>query len=507
MVKLNSKSHNGRSMVEMLGVLAIVGVLSVGGVYGYGVAMKKHKANEALHKASMLATTVSAYAMSNDGNLPSSITDFANLGYETSLTDDGTQFKLTMKGVGYDVCKQMESSMGGVVRKVTCVEGSDDAVITYYKNLATDPAEGEKSPTGENNENSEQENDPCNHCVPDEENICVNSEGEVCSDCLSGIYSDRLCISKSRCKWIEEDSYCFLEEDATERCIGFVEGDGYVWDGEECVLDCTSCWFDEQEGCRTSGGACPSECILTLSNDCIHEDTCDYKCDGICYDGADDMQEYCDCKFEGSSWNGIECVMEDDEEEEEGNECPVPNEEIIGYGSPSLGKDKKTCCYLGWPFSSYDEEYVPGYNKECGCPAEWDHDREGYKFGTLSTVDNETCCLNGAAWDEDNGEYRLMNVEACGGCPDGGDFIGDTCCLDGRSWDYNNESAFWDYVASTPEICGSCPEDYSIGQRGTVSTKDNTICCLNGKAWGFGGECDWDYPSDGAYCLEHSACL
>ena len=38
------RSQKGRSMVEMLGVLAIVGVLSVGGVYGYGVAMKKHKA-------------------------------------------------------------------------------------------------------------------------------------------------------------------------------------------------------------------------------------------------------------------------------------------------------------------------------------------------------------------------------------------------------------------------------------------------------------------------------
>ena len=46
--------QRGRSMVEMLGVLAIVGVLSVGGVYGYGVAMKKHKANELLHQASML---------------------------------------------------------------------------------------------------------------------------------------------------------------------------------------------------------------------------------------------------------------------------------------------------------------------------------------------------------------------------------------------------------------------------------------------------------------------
>ena len=59
------RSQKGRSMVEMLGVLAIIGVLSVGGVYGYGVAMKKHKANELLHQASMLATTISAQIQSN----------------------------------------------------------------------------------------------------------------------------------------------------------------------------------------------------------------------------------------------------------------------------------------------------------------------------------------------------------------------------------------------------------------------------------------------------------
>lgn len=33
----------GRSMIEMLGVLAIVGVLSVGGIAGYSKAMVKNK--------------------------------------------------------------------------------------------------------------------------------------------------------------------------------------------------------------------------------------------------------------------------------------------------------------------------------------------------------------------------------------------------------------------------------------------------------------------------------
>ena len=42
----NLKIESGRSMVEMLGVLAIIGVLSVGGVAGYKSAMQSHIANE-----------------------------------------------------------------------------------------------------------------------------------------------------------------------------------------------------------------------------------------------------------------------------------------------------------------------------------------------------------------------------------------------------------------------------------------------------------------------------
>ena len=35
----------GRSMIEMLGVLAIIAVLSVGGIVGYGKAMRMWQAN------------------------------------------------------------------------------------------------------------------------------------------------------------------------------------------------------------------------------------------------------------------------------------------------------------------------------------------------------------------------------------------------------------------------------------------------------------------------------
>lgn len=43
----------GRSMIEMLGVLAIIGVLSVGGIAGYSKAMEKFKLNKITDEYSM----------------------------------------------------------------------------------------------------------------------------------------------------------------------------------------------------------------------------------------------------------------------------------------------------------------------------------------------------------------------------------------------------------------------------------------------------------------------
>ena len=44
----------GRSMIEMLGVLAIIGVLSVGGIAGYSKAMEKFKLNKTINEYSYL---------------------------------------------------------------------------------------------------------------------------------------------------------------------------------------------------------------------------------------------------------------------------------------------------------------------------------------------------------------------------------------------------------------------------------------------------------------------
>ena len=51
-------NQTGRSMVEMLGVLAIIGVLSAGGLAGYSKAMFKHKMNTTMDQLTMLVTNI-----------------------------------------------------------------------------------------------------------------------------------------------------------------------------------------------------------------------------------------------------------------------------------------------------------------------------------------------------------------------------------------------------------------------------------------------------------------
>jgi len=52
------KTQTGRSMIEMLGVLAIIGVLSVGGLMGYQRAMNTHQANELVYYMNQCAVAV-----------------------------------------------------------------------------------------------------------------------------------------------------------------------------------------------------------------------------------------------------------------------------------------------------------------------------------------------------------------------------------------------------------------------------------------------------------------
>ena len=59
----NLVAQCGRSMIEMLGVLAIIGVLSVGGIAGYSKAMEKFKINKTMQHITEIAANVQTLYM------------------------------------------------------------------------------------------------------------------------------------------------------------------------------------------------------------------------------------------------------------------------------------------------------------------------------------------------------------------------------------------------------------------------------------------------------------
>ena len=130
--------QSGRSMVEMLGVLAIIGVLSVGGISGYSKAMAKYKLTKAQDQIAMLLINIrtafsgspSYRSLNNQtaiqlnivpadmlpGGLGGSGTDIINA-FSGDVTITATQnnqhFSITFAGLGTETCTSLASSDWG----------------------------------------------------------------------------------------------------------------------------------------------------------------------------------------------------------------------------------------------------------------------------------------------------------------------------------------------------------------------------------------------------------
>ena len=78
-MKRTMKSESGRSMVEILGVLAIIGVLSIGGIAGYIMAMNRFRANEAIDIANKMASLAFAANQTSIARTGNALTTFGNM--------------------------------------------------------------------------------------------------------------------------------------------------------------------------------------------------------------------------------------------------------------------------------------------------------------------------------------------------------------------------------------------------------------------------------------------
>ena len=102
------KNESGRSMVEMLGVLAIIGVLSVGGIAGYTMAMKKYRNNEAAQAVALAAVECLAYKKITTTSQYATFTD-ANA---CNTTSGAVKFGVANGAVATDVCALLNNNGG-----------------------------------------------------------------------------------------------------------------------------------------------------------------------------------------------------------------------------------------------------------------------------------------------------------------------------------------------------------------------------------------------------------
>ena len=152
MRNIYKNEQSGRSMVEMLGVLAIIGVLSVGGIAGYSKAMTKFKINKSMDQISMLVANIRTlfsgqrnYSGLNNANaisfgiipgemdgggavITNAFAGNVTIGTDTVNGNANAAFTIKYEGLGQEACVTMATSDwgSGSSSGLVCMAVSDD---------------------------------------------------------------------------------------------------------------------------------------------------------------------------------------------------------------------------------------------------------------------------------------------------------------------------------------------------------------------------------------------
>ena len=202
MFKTKNKSESGRSMVETLGTLAIMGVLSVVGVAGIRLALESHKVSTIIEALNSRVTVLAADKMFAKGFTPDNSfgndTNYVITCNDLSNTDF---FSCTVQGVPQAICQKILESKWSVPAGIMPTECAivNDMVFSFSKNL-----DGRKSSCITSSD--------CptalatctgGFCVEPEEKTCTSSTngqnpcGDACQLCnASSLKCENVCTKK-----------------------------------------------------------------------------------------------------------------------------------------------------------------------------------------------------------------------------------------------------------------------------------------------------------------------
>ncbi len=287
--KINTES--GRSMVEMLGTLAIMGVLSVGAVAGYRYAMDKFNANTILDGISKRAMTASQQRLVGQ---PINLNEYGvpNIqGYTVAHTNDfdgdTAFFSLTVSDVPKGICDKV-------------IQDKLRTAITMYVGTATEREEvatGDDCPDGESliefvfantlDANADMSNvgNECGYCQHKEGENCVadlecdnGCSGSMpvmdangaCTACLAGVtnaasWLNFSAASAAECGKCPRPGITYVYNEANKQCEPESCPEGY-WMSEHFgrCLDCSGNWSAHslsQEQMNDCLASCPNRVV------------------------------------------------------------------------------------------------------------------------------------------------------------------------------------------------------------------------------------------------------
>lgn len=222
--------ESGRSMVEMLGTLAIIGVLSIGGIIGYSYGMDRYRANETMNDVMLRATDLIAQALQNNETLSlegwneKTVYPVLNADYATDASvmfDVGTQANPIPKRVCemvfddlFPYTVQIDTNASRGISKEAC--GDDNIMTFYFDPSGAGPAVCDpECPDGEVCDNG-----TCYKASKVEKYPSVGSLCETDEDCNVGYTGNCAKCSNNACRVDTnyEGSSCTLNDGTIGQC-------------------------------------------------------------------------------------------------------------------------------------------------------------------------------------------------------------------------------------------------------------------------------------------------
>ncbi|MDY6408204.1 MAG: hypothetical protein SPL08_05855, partial [Pseudomonadota bacterium] len=297
------KQEQGRSMVEMLGVLAVTGVLTIGAMAGYTYAMNKHRSNELIDEANKRAVMVLSQIDTLGVNATPNLGEFTDNAFGGGTFTGAVQiwdgeFGIQVNGVSQGVCKQLIQMMTDNVSIAKVAENdtependliADDCEDT--NNLYIVFSRGESAGVTETPETPET---PKHRCDNDDiaAGICASDDyGRYCKYgqlSTEKCATEPVCIGTGTCECIRGNCRCANGSQGTyPYCVSInkcITGAGGIY------------WFDD-ENCHCFYGTFPN-CLNNQEEyeqkrqACLNAGTCE----------CEDVDNYmgCQCKYGGS---------------------------------------------------------------------------------------------------------------------------------------------------------------------------------------------------------------